>query len=458
MHEGPDIGDNGLEGPGIRKGPHLPEVRELNISIELWSMAVCAVCFVCCLLLLRAGGRQRVLIIAGLALEFVAAGCDAMAGIFRGQEGEAAWAATHVGNAASFIAYFFLLATLTSYLCLRIEEAGGPRHRWWEGGVWALAAVMSVLTLAGVHFYIDGANVYHRGAGYWMIPAYVVAVNGVNAALAVKARRELGATALACILFYTLAPVIAAAVQAVFYGVNMVIVAAVLGFVVIFLEMQAHTYKTLVDRTEELARTREQAANDRIAATASQIQPHFLFNTLDTIYVLTGDDPGAAREAIAAFSRYLSTNLESLNKTAPVPVETEMRHVRTYLELERTTDPGRVAYDLDVEATGFRVPALSVQTLAENAVKHGIGAKAEGGTVRVRTRELEDEFTVEVCDDGVGFDPGTAPADERAHVGIENTRARLADMCGGTLEVASAPGEGTRAVIHVPKNGEVSGL
>ncbi|MBQ9042613.1 MAG: histidine kinase [Eggerthellaceae bacterium] len=432
----------------------MPDIRDLNISIELWSVAFCAVCIVCCLLLVREKSRLRTLIVAGLALELVAAGCDALAGVFRGQEGQLAWVATHVGNAASFIACFFLLATLTSYLCMRIEDAGGPRYRRWEVAVWALAVVMGVLTLVGAHFYIDDANVYHRGVGYWMIPAYVVAVNGVNAVLALRTRRQLGATALACMLFYTLAPVVAAVAQAAFYGVDLVLVAAVLGFVVIFLEMQAHAYSTLAERTKELARAREQAADDRIAATVSQIQPHFLFNTLDTIYVLAGEDSGAARKAIAAFSRYLSTNLESLNRTTPVPIETEMGHVRTYLELERTTDPDRVAYEIDVQATGFRVPALSVQTLAENAVKHGIGARAEGGTVRVRTREIADGFVVEVEDDGAGFDPDAIPADGRAHIGIENTRTRLAAMCGGALEVASVPGEGTLAVMRIPKQEE----
>ena len=429
----------------------MPEIRDLNISIELWSVAFCAVCIVCCLMLIRVRGRQRTLIVTGLALELLAAGCDALAGIFRGQEGQLAWAATHVGNTASFIACFFLLATLTSYLLLRIVDAGGPDYRRWEIAVWVLATVMSVLTLLEVHFYIDGANVYHRGAGYWMIPAYVLVVNGVNTVLALRAHRQLGHVALACMLLYTLAPVVAAAAQAAFYGVDLVIVAAVLGFVVIFLEMQSHTYRALVEQTRELARAREQAADDRIAATVSQIQPHFLFNTLDTIYVLAGEDPDAARKSIAAFSRYLSANLESLNRTAPVSIEAEMGHVRTYLELERTTDPERMAYEIDMQATGFKVPALSVQTLAENAVKHGIGAKAEGGTVRVRTRDLPGEFVVKVDDDGVGFDTCATPDDGKVHIGIENTRARLAAMCGGTLDVASVPGEGTHAIMHIPK-------
>ena len=429
----------------------MPEIRDLNISIELWSVAFCAVCIVCCLMLVRVRSRQRTLIVTGLALELLAAGCDALAGIFRGQEGQLAWAATHVGNAASFVACFFLLATLTSYLCLRIADAGGPDSRRWKTAVWVLAAVMSALTLVGAHFYIDGANVYHRGAGYWMIPAYVIAVNGVNAVLALWSRRQLGGTALVCILFYTLAPVAAAVAQALFYGIDLVIVTAVLGFVVIFLEMQSHTYRALVERTEELAASRVEVSEGRIAVMVAQMQPHFLFNTLDTIYGLTQEDADAAGDAIASFSRYLRANLASLGKSEPVPVEDEMEHVRTYLELERASDPRRVEFELDVRAAGFKVPALSVQTLAENAVRHGLEGKMEGGTVVVRTRETPDEYIVEVSDDGIGSDAVAADADEGSHVGIVNTRSRLSAMCGGTLEIASEPGAGTTAVMHIPK-------
>ena len=230
-------------------------------------------------------------------------------------------------------------------------------------------------------------------------------------------------------------------------------IALVLGVVVLFFELQQHASRVLVESAEELAAARAEASEGRIAVMVAQMQPHFLFNTLDTIYGLTQEDPGAAGRAIASFSRYLRANLASLGKAEPVPVGQEMEHVRTYLELERASDPGRVAYEFDVQATGFRVPALSVQTLAENAVRHGLEGKAEGGTVTVRTRELPDEFTVEVADDGIGFDVAAADGDG-AHVGIANTRSRLAAMCGGTLEVASEPGAGTVAVMHIPRQVE----
>lgn len=426
-------------------------MRELNIAIELWGVAFCAIGIACVILFGRADGQNRRLVLAGFAFELVAAGGDALAGFFRGGEGALAWAMTHAGNWATFSGNFLLVVVLTSYLLNRISEAGGPKYRTLRVGVHVAADVMCLLAFAGVFFTIDSANVYHRGDWYWLAQAFVISVFAVDAALALRARRELGHRTLACLLFYTLVPILAAVAQVFVYGLNFVIVAGVLALVVVFFEMQSHAAALMVRQAEELAASRVEVSDSRIRVMVAQMQPHFMFNTLDTIYGLAGEDAGAARAAIASFSRYLRTNLASLNQTEPVPVEREMEHVRTYLELERTTDPDRVAYEFDVEATGFKVPALSVQTLAENAVRHGIGAKAEGGRVTVRTRELPGEFTVTVADDGVGFDAEGLPEGGDGHIGISNTRSRLAALCDGALELYSEPDAGTRAIMRIPK-------
>ena len=95
------------------------------------------------------------------------------------------------------------------------------------------------------------------------------------------------------------------------------------------------------------------------------------------------------------------------------------------------------------------MPALSVQTIAENAVKHGLGGREQGGKVIVRTREQATEYTVAILDDGVGFD--VEVGEGSGGVGLSNTRARLEAMCGGTLDVTSEEGVGTIVVMHVPK-------
>ena len=428
------------------------DVRASNIAIELWGMAFCVIGILCALLFARKGAGYRNVFVAGFALELIASGGDAAAGAFRGQTDFVAWVMVHVGNYATYFANFLLVVVLTSYLVMRIREAGGPHYETWRKAVLATCIVMCILAMTGLFFSIDSDNVYHRTAWYWIALAYAVVIDIVGAILVLVNRRKLGSAPCACFLFYTLVPVVAALMQMFIYGLNFVIVAGVMGLIVVFFEMQVSSARALVSQTEELAKSRVEVSESRIAVMVSQIQPHFLFNTLDTVYGLVDEDTELAKEAIASFSRYLRTNLGSLSRMTPVPIEAELEHLRTYLELERMSDEERVRYELDIQATGFSVPALSVQTLAENAVKHGIAKRENGGTVIIRTREQVTEYTVAVVDDGVGFDADTVW--DTSHVGIANTRARLETMCGGSLEVHSEIGAGTTVVMHIPKDRE----
>ena len=102
-------------------------------------------------------------------------------------------------------------------------------------------------------------------------------------------------------------------------------------------------------------------------------------------------------------------------------------------------------------ADSFEIPLLSVQPLVENAVKHGVGMKEDGGTVTIATRETDENFEIIVSDDGVGFDTSEVKNDGRSHVGMENTKRRLKDMCNADVVITSVIGEGTTARIIIPK-------
>ena len=107
--------------------------------------------------------------------------------------------------------------------------------------------------------------------------------------------------------------------------------------------------------------------------------------------------------------------------------------------------------EYDIQADDFSIPALTLQPIVENAVRYGVMKKEYGGTVRIVSREMPDAFVVTVADDGAGFDPFVPKADGRTHIGISNVGERLRVMCGGRLDIASTPGEGTVATISVPK-------
>ena len=98
---------------------------------------------------------------------------------------------------------------------------------------------------------------------------------------------------------------------------------------------------------------------------------------------------------------------------------------------------------------------LSIQPLVENAVKHGVGMKDDGGTMKISTRETDDAFEVIIEDDGVGFDTTAERTDDgRSHIGMENTKKRLKDMCGADVVITSTVGEGTTARVIIPKKEE----
>ena len=135
-----------------------------------------------------------------------------------------------------------------------------------------------------------------------------------------------------------------------------------------------------------------------------------------------------------------------------MPFTTELEHLKNYLYIEKLRFDYLLNIEYDIQAADFELPLLSVQPLVENAVKHGVGMKKGGGTVKISYVETDSAFEVIVSDDGVGFDVNAPKKDDgRSHVGMENTRKRLRDMCGAELIITSKPGEGTTARVIIPK-------
>ena len=187
----------------------------------------------------------------------------------------------------------------------------------------------------------------------------------------------------------------------------------------------------------------------RISIMLSQIQPHFIYNTLGTIERMCLKDPQKAFDLVRNFSLYLRGNFSELDSVTPIRFADEIKHVEYYVNIEKVRFPD-MSIEYDVEATEFVLPALSVQPLVENAIKHGLMRLETGGTVKIHSYETPTHFCVEVTDDGVGFDTD-APIDEKKHVGLRNIRGRLSAMVDGELILESKPGVGTKAIIMIPK-------
>ena len=200
----------------------------------------------------------------------------------------------------------------------------------------------------------------------------------------------------------------------------------------------------------QFVREHEQAlqAEHRIQIMMTQIQPHFLFNTLTAVRALCIKDPKAAVRTIGLFSAYLRQNLESLNQAELIPLAKELEHTRVYTDIEMIRFPQlRIEYDIRDEACS--VPALTVQPLVENAIRHGARSREEG-IVKISACREEKAHLIVIADNGMGFDPDAVRSTGGTHIGISNVRERLAKLCGGTMEINSKPGEGTKIVLTIP--------
>lgn len=213
---------------------------------------------------------------------------------------------------------------------------------------------------------------------------------------------------------------------------------------------------TLADQTDRFYRQQQQNSKLKIDIMLSQIQPHFLYNSLLVIRQICLTDSKKAASAIDDFSNYLRHNMDSITENAPIPFETELKHVRQYVQLQqlRFEDDLEIVYD--IQCSDFRIPTLTLQPLVENAIRYGVRKSEDGrGTVTVRTREYPDRYEISVIDDGPGFVPDSVPKDrENASLGLRNVRERLEMTVKGELVIDSVIGKGTNATIVLPRNDE----
>ena len=230
-------------------------------------------------------------------------------------------------------------------------------------------------------------------------------------------------------------------------------------FVVFFVAAMVVVLKVIPNGINALSKAKEletekiilnaQLTESRISTMMSQIRPHFIYNTLGSIEQLCNIDPEKAGELVHNFAKYLRGNFGELDNPKPILMSQEMEHVRHYISIENVRFPD-MTFSFEMNSDDFHIPALTIQPIVENAIKHGLMKLSKGGTIRVVSYETDTHYCVSVEDDGVGFNT-TELLDDRKHVGIRNIRGRLKAMVNGILEIESTEGVGTTVLIKIPK-------
>lgn len=421
-------------------------MHQINIVLDLYSAMVCAILFI---YLWRGRGKKDKLRFyfmltcgfnIGIALGDIPSwACE---GTVKDWYHTAQWCGALVFWLCTTLILLSFTAYLIEYLAPKVTV-----HK----GFWYVALALGVLHIAGIllstqngmFFTITETNIYQRGSWFWLSQLIPFSIYGVDIAIFTNYRKNLTRRDFHILSSYIILPLLAEGIQILNYGISLLSAGVSLGMLIIFINIQS-------ERELQLERQEKELAEAQIQIMLSQIQPHFLYNALTVIRRLCDIDSRQAKDAIHDFSLFLRANMNSLKSKAPIPFEQELLHVQSYLALEQRRFQNRLHIVYDITCKEFSLPPLTVQPIVENAVRHGVLKREEGGTVTIRTQEEEKAWLVIVEDDGVGIGK-IDYEEENSHIGIENVRGRLMTVCSGTLQIQSTQGIGTHVTISIPK-------
>lgn len=307
-------------------------------------------------------------------------------------------------------------------------------------GVFVILDIVNIFT--HIFFYADNASYVRADA---MFVSQIYQFVGLAMVLILTAfNKKLKTTEKIAFAIYCVLPLVAIILQNAFSGYAIAYLSIIISIEILFLFVN-------VRRNIELVNEARKNKEAEVMVMMSQIQPHFIYNTLASISTLIKIDPDKAQKGLDAFTEYLRANLSSLTQNGLIPFSNELRHIETYLELEKMRFDERLIINYDIKVKDFLVPPLSVQPIVENAVKHGILKKIEGGTITIKTFEDNNAYIVQISDDGVGFDTKSFKDDENIHIGINNVRFRISSMCHGDMEIESEIDKGTKVTVKFYK-------
>lgn len=425
----------------------------IQASMEFWGSIICMILLLTSMLdkeYKNESKRYLLCLYATVGLTMV---FDALAWVFRGWPGTLGFVMVHVSNFLVFELSCIIMMAYTLYVQSNLPEAGQNSMRKWIRLLSALSVVMMIVLVLNLFtkwiYYIDEDNFYHRNSMHWTTVVLGLLGTLVNGAYLIHYRKDIEKGMFTALFSYVVLPTLALVALLFYYGLSLLHMAMCVAMVSMFVAAFKAHYMRMMEHEREMSDMKTQLM-------ISQIEPHFLYNCLTTIKYLCRTSPDLAADAVDEFSQFLRRNLEGLSAKQCIPFGNEVEQVRNYLALEQRRFGERLRVEWSIEDEDFLIPPLTLQPIVENAVRHGVMKKPEGGTVSIRSCYLPEGFVVTVHDDGVGFDPQELERKQKAventgrNIGLRNVKSRLSLMRKGTMKIESKIGEGTTITLILP--------
>lgn len=323
--------------------------------------------------------------------------------------------------------------------------------------LWGFQLLINLLScLASVDeiIYVTSGNRYYRGTLYPLFLLPTIIILFLNLSVTIRRRKLLSRKAFLAFLIAILSITASVTLQLFievfpFVGISYVISALAMYSIILSdqIEQDLRLQREIAIQQQEIAGQQREIAHERAKVMVLRMRPHFIYNTLMSIYSLCRTDPAKARQITMDFTNYLRRNFNAVASDSAVPFSTELEHTRAYLGVEQAQYDDMLAVEYDIPYTQFRLPPLTLQPIVENAVKHGMDPDSGPLHIRIRTRHTGSCTTIIVEDSGPGFDPSIKI---KPHTTLANIRQRLEMMCGGSLAFTAGENGGTVATVTIP--------
>ena len=343
-----------------------------------------------------------------------------------------------------------VLMPLTTVYLLRCCGKAWVRSRLFRvvAALWTVYFILLNMTPFTTWFYsVAPENRFVRGPLYPLLLAFLFAIMVLNLAAVFRWRDRLSRRY--CFAF--LASLLPMAAVTFLHFFTSVFELLSVGIVLGALSMLGII---LSEQIGEHLRQQRELAHQRASIMVLQMRPHFIYNTMMSIYYLCKLNPDLAQQVTLDFTTYLRKNFTAIAREEPILFSDELAHTRAYLAVEQAQFDDRLVVDCDTPHTQFRLPPLTLQPIVENAVKHGMDPDSEPLHILIRTEQTDSGSEITVENNGTDYEPAR---DSGVHIALENIRQRLEMMCGGSMEITPREGGGTVVRVTIPERGEDEG-
>ena len=305
----------------------------------------------------------------------------------------------------------------------------------------ALLILLCITQFTESIYYITPDNQFVRGPWYPVLILPMTAMIVICLAGVILKRQKLTKKCYIAFLLYLLPSLVAMIVQ-MFMTAFLLIVFAV------SISALSMLWIILADYVTQYLHQQREILDQRTKIAVLQMRPHFIYNTMMSIYYLCEQNPQKAQQVTLDFTTYLRKNFHAIASENPIPFSEELEHTRAYLAVEQAKYDDILLVEYDTPHISFCVPPLTLQPIVENAIKHGMDPDADEPlhiSVRTQKTDLGNEIIVE--DNGSGF---SHRDNKDPHIALDNIRQRLSLMCDGSLEIDTRETGGIRVIIRIP--------